>query len=306
MEPFKMYLEKRGRNPLRKERLKQAGVEDYDVSPAEMDRLRDEWIWWALKGELDPSDPNAPHLQLIRDKYTELLSHDDDGLTAAKYLDGQLQGYMSSLKKDKLGSTHEKIFEYQGVQVFVDTVNVKSDFSEGSRRYIMVTNAVKGMVEYVKDILPMKTPRILITDLHKNSNTSPHVGDDIPSGMAGQNIIYIDQYAVHQTNVYIHEYAHWVVFQTSNNSTKLLVEAYKNLLNLYYAKMKKRKIRMDEPVRVSRQVLNNLSIKLGFPEYGTTDPDELFAMIIEKWKKFPTNAITYKFKSLVKNIITQL
>tara|TARA_R110002110_G_scaffold148108_1_gene339106 strand:- start:18073 stop:18993 length:921 start_codon:yes stop_codon:yes gene_type:complete len=306
MESFKVYLEKSPRNPLRKDRLKRAGVEDYKVSPMEMKKLKEDWLWWALRGDLDPAHPNSPHLQDIRDRYTELLTHDEDGLTAVKYLDSELQVYLKSLQREKLGSDHEKIFEYQGIQVFLDTSVVKDDFSVGSRRYNNVVKAVKGMVEYVKDIIPLKKPRILITDLSKNPNTSNSVDGDIVYGMAGEKVIYIDHLSNHMTNVYIHEYAHWLVSQTSEGSTKLLVEAYKNLLNLYYAKMKKRKVRMEEPVRVSRKVLNNLSVKLGFPEYGTTDPDELFAVIIEKWKKLPTNAMTYKFKSLVKNIITQL
>ena len=304
MERFNVYLEKSLKNPLRKDRLKQAGVEDYAVSPTDIERLKDDWLWWVLEGEIDPSDPQANQLQGIRDKYQGLLETDREA--AVKYLEFELDTYVTSLKKSKLGSNVEKIYEYQGIQVFLDTETVKTDHSEGSRRYNNITRAVRGMVDYVRDILPAKKPRILITDLSKNKNTRNFVGDDIVYGMAGQNVIYIDHYSTHMTNIYIHEYAHWVVFQSSENSRKLLVTAYKELLNLYYAKMKKRKVRMDEPVRVSRQVLNNLSVKLGFPEYGTTDPDELFAMIIEKWKKFPTNKLTYKFKSLVKNIITQL
>jgi len=73
------------------------------------------------------------------------------------------------------------------------------------------------------------------------------------------------------------------------------------MIDMYYIAMKKGKGKTITPT-----IRSNMSKKLGFPEYGLLNSDEFFAVVIQYWKQFPNNKMTYKFKSLVKNVLTRL
>lgn len=76
------------------------------------------------------------------------------------------------------------------------------------------------------------------------------------------------------------------------------------MLNIYYKKSSLKKPKGNKPL--SDLEIYKISQALGFPRYGITNPDEFFAVLIENWKQLPNNKLTYKFKSLVKGILTRL
>jgi preprotein translocase subunit Sss1 len=297
MKPFKLFIERKIRNPLRKEGLVSSGQFDFH-DPRFLDQYREYYRKYPVEQMDDPED------QVIRRKYENLFKSSEE--LAERYLESEVQKVLAKMLRPTT-KEYKKVYEYQGVQVFVDEDNVDdTNFSPGSYNYRMVKHNVLVMLVYIRDILPNRKPKVVITNLSKNPYTKSAFDANNPSaGMAYSKHIYLDESYFDDSVYWVHEYAHWVADLIPTQTQEMLRKAYKKMLNLYYKKMglSKTKEKKTPPNEVQ---LAKMAAKLGFPEYGLTNHDEFFAVLIENWKQLPNNKLTYKFKSLVKSILTRL
>jgi hypothetical protein len=297
MTPFRLLFERKQRNPLRKAELVASGDFDY-LKPEFWDKYKNYYRKYPVEQMDDESD------KIIRRKYENLLKSSED--LAEKYLDSEIKKLIEKLKRPT-SKNYKKIYEYQGVQVFLDEENVDdTNYTPGSYNYRILQHNVLVFLTYVRDILPNRRPKIVITSLDKNPYTKNSFDDTNPSaGMAYSKFIFIDQYYVDEAAIYVHEYAHWVADRIPAQTQKMLMNSFKKLIDLYYktSNIRKSSARGKELTDKDRA---KIAEKLGFPEYGLTNHDEFFAVLIENWKMLPNNKLTYKFKSLVKSIITRL
>lgn len=292
MIPFKVFTEKRVSNPLRKTDLAQSGSTPYtDPIHAE--------DWKDIIKYSDDVDIGAPEWIPIKRQYEKLRVTLPP--RAEQYLDQEAKKYIDRIKRPSTRD-YKKIYECYGLQVFADLENLSGDFSPNSRNLSLIKDAVNKMLLYIKDIIPNRKPKIIITDLGKNKYTKNTYSNEA-AGLQFSKNIFIDEKYLDDPVYYIHEYAHQLTDSIPTQTNSMLVKAYKDMLDLYFKKVKKRKI---QPEEINDNIRRKISQKLGFPMYGLTNPDELFAIIIENWKKFPNNALTYRFKSIVKDIITRL
>lgn len=296
MTPFRLYFERRKRNPLRQEELLKSGKQDF-TSPEFMERHKDYYKNYPIEDMEDSSD------KVIKRKYEGLLKSSES--LAEKYLEYEINNFIKTLKRPTT-KQYKKIYEYQGVQVFLDEANVEdTDYSPGSPNYNKVKHCVLVMLVYVRDIIPNKKPKIVITDLMKNEYTGAQSDPNSPAAaMAYSKNIYIDEKYMDEPTYYVHELAHWIADLIPNQTAELLRNNFKKLIDMYYKASKKKKPDTGKPLTNSERA--KISKKLGLPEYGLTNHDEFFAVLIESWKMLPANKWTYKMKSLVKDVLTRL
>lgn len=307
MMKFNLFLERRLKNPLRKQRLKDEGIKDF----GDWDKLGNEWVHYVKYGELDPNDEIDQKFAKIREQYLKLkkLLHP----RAEAFLQMEKQKYLDGLKSSRIKKSFVKIYEAVGITVYTDEY-ITEDFSKNSLNYRMVVNSVRVLQNYVRDILPLKKVSIVITNLKTNpqANYQKTTSLDI-SGLYYDRVIYIDQFSVDDPDIFIHEYAHFVEDSVSSDNKVQLLKSYKNLLDIFYKKRKIKRLKLQptdpsnpEDVRITDANRLKISKILGFPEYGLTNAEEFFAVVIENWKKLPNNKYGYRFKQLVKNILTRL
>ncbi len=292
MISFKVFTEKRVSNPLRKLDIANSGVPNY-IDPEHMNMWKD----YIKNSQIE--DIQNPEWLVVKKAYDKLKATLPP--RAEQYLDQQALEYAKTIKRAS-AKGYRKIYERNGVQVFVDQDNVKGDFSPNSPNIRIVARSVDIFLNEIKDILPNRKPKIIISDLDRNKYTKGSIPNDA-AGLQYSKHIFIDEDYINSPEFYVHEYAHQLANNIPNQTETLLIQAYKDMLDLYFRKVKKRKIAPDE---IDDNMRRKISQKLGFPIYGLTDPDELFAVIIQYWKRFPNNPITYKFKSMVKNVLIRL
>jgi len=59
--------------------------------------------------------------------------------------------------------------------------------------------------------------------------------------------------------------------------------------------------------RRNEKLRKQVAQKMGLPsDYAATNFDEWFAELISNWKNLPDNKISYKFKQILKKVITRL
>lgn len=222
---------------------------------------------------------------------------------AEPYLNNAVDNYVQLFKKPKYGE-YQKILDHDGVQVFLDSENVKENFAPGSYHHRMIKFGVSEMLRYIKDILPNKKPRIIITDLRHNKHTKTIV-DRTPTaaGLETNKSIFLDWRHTDEPSIFVHEYAHYVADLVNNQTEELLIKAYKDMIDMYFRLTKRKRV---DPDQITDKMRAQISKKLGFPVYGLTNHHELFAVLIENWKKFPNNKLTYQFKQLVKGVLSRV
>jgi hypothetical protein len=310
MKPFKLFVERKQRNPLRKDELISSGVFDY-FSPENIEKYRRYYREYPVEKMDNVND------RTIRKKYHNLLKSSEE--LANQYLDSEIKKEYKDAIRIRT-KPFKKIYEYQGVQVFLDEENVENtDYTPGSYNYRIVRHSVLVMLVYTRDILPNRKPKILITSLKKHPYTKTAYDPKNPSaGMAGDRLIFIDENYVDNDAIWVHEYAHWVAGLIPKQTKQMLINSFEKFIELYYNKeipkevTNKKTNGNKKPVNPLRRG-KELSIrqkgiiakKLGFPEYGLTNHDEFFAVLIENWKQLPNTKLTYRFKSLVKNVINR-
>jgi hypothetical protein len=165
------------------------------------------------------------------------------------------------------------------------------------------------MLQHTKELFPNRKPKFIITDKHQNPQFKK--SDPNSAAIYVDRLIYIDQNHIDNPNYFIHEFAHFVVDLIPKQSEPMLDAAYKQMLDFYFkrAKVKQRPLQpttKHEDPSITDKFRQKVSAKLGFPQYGLMNRDEFFAVLIENWHKLPTNAVTYRYKQLVKGILARL
>lgn len=296
MTSFKLFLERKARNPLRKKGLELAGdIQHTDPRTVES---------WKNLVKNAPEDTLSDDQKEIRKKYLELKRILPP--RAEKYIDFEAEKYQKGILRPST-RPYEKIYEYGGVQVFLDSANI--DYPD-YKNYIfrILKLVVPDFLKYIKGIIPNRKPKFIITDFEKNPQTKDWISNAkfsfLPSGMEYNKTIFIDWRHADATEYYVHEYAHWVADLVPALTTKKLRELFDEMLNDYFRAIKKKPIPSD---KISDRIRHNIARKLGYPDiYGLQDPDEFFAVTIEYWRRLPTNRLTYKFKTAMKQVITLL
>jgi hypothetical protein len=286
------------KNPLRKQSL--VGVKpvrgDFEGKAAE-------WKEYILNGDLT----NDPIHSKVRDQYLQFKRTFPDRADA--WLNQRAQEYENSYKREKT-SEYRKIFEHQGIQVFLDQY-AHVNFPSNPENMRKLKSSLIQMLNDTRDIIPNRKPRFVITNGVKNpkfKNSYTHN----PPAIYTDRIIFIDENEIDQHNLFTHEFAHFAADLIPKQTQPLLEQAYKELLDLYWkrAKVKKRNLLGDTSDDFKNAEAEKyrkiISKKLGFPQYGLQNFDEFFAVLIENWKKLPNNSNTYKFKSLVKGVLSRL
>jgi hypothetical protein len=292
MTPFRLYFERKQRNPLRKEELITSGKLDI-LGPDVLESYKEYYRKYPIDRMEDTED------KVIKLKYDNLIKSSVE--LAEKYLDTVIKNLIKSIGREKTKS-YKKIYDYQGVQVFLDEDNVNdTNYGVGSYNYRMVKHSVLVMLTYIRDILPNKSPKIVITSLKKNPFTKSYYNSkEQVAGMAGDKLIFIDEMYIDENALWVHEYAHWVVDLIPTQTQSMMISAFEKFLDIYYIG------KHTKPKNITKRERYKIAKHLGFPEYGLTDHNEFFAVLIENWKQLPNNKFTYKFKSLVKNILARL
>lgn len=295
MIPFKLFLERKQRNPLRKAELNSSDITDYN-DPKILDKIREYYRKYPASQMQDDAD------RAIRIKYKNLLKSSVE--LAERYLETEVQARLAKILRPTT-KEYRLIYTYQGVKVFVDDMNLEdNNFKVGSPNYQKVKHNVLVMLVYIRDILPNRSPKIVITDLDRNQYTRESQQQGAAAGIQFNKMIYLDEMYFQDSVYWVHEYAHWVADIIPSQSEEMIREAYKKMLEVYYKKAKVKNPKSDKPL--SDEMVAKIAKSLGFPQYGITTADEFFAVLIENWKQLPNNRLTYKFKSLVKGILTRL
>ncbi len=282
---------KRPKNPERKKVIQGEGQIDYN-SP----HFIDAWAEYIRENPIEHIE--GVTLQEIKKNYESLRQTLPP--RAETYLRQAIIEYITVLQRPKTKGL-EKVYEIGGIQVFIDSDNISGDYSPTSYNMRMIKFGVNQMLNYIRDILPNRKSNIIITDLKMNKHTRDQMAV-VPNSKAMQTnkTIFLDWSSIDEPKYYIHEYAHQLADLIPKQSEELLINAYKELLNMYFRASKRKKLDSSE---ITDKMREQMARRLNFPVYGLTNHHELFAVIIEYWKKFPNNALTYKFKTLVKNVL---
>ena len=96
----------------------------------------------------------------------------------------------------------------------------------------------------IKDILPNKKPRIVITDKTLNPKFRGTYTEN-PPAVYMDRIIYIDQYKVNNPDYFTHEYAHFIADLIPEQSFPLLEKAYNEFIDKYWKRAKVKKQRLQ-------------------------------------------------------------
>jgi hypothetical protein len=293
---FEFLIEKIS-NPLRKKSL--GGYSRNILSDEESIK---NWKDYILNSEIeDPVD------QKIKDDYLKLKKNFPQ--RAENWLNQQAKNYSVSIKREKT-SQYSKIYEDQGIQVFLDNL-ADPEFVNDPYKMRMLKFSLKRMLRETRGILPNRKPRFVITSGYKNPRFK-NLHSQNPPAIYRDRIIFIDENSVDDPDIFIHEYAHYVADLIPTQTEPLLKKSYDELLDFYWRRVKKKKISLQSKpndsisMQETRKWRDKISSKLGFPQYGLTNFDEFFAVLIENWHKLPNNTATYKFKSLVKDTINRL
>ena len=284
---FKLYFEKRERNPLRKRELEKQGINNYHYVQQEKKKLpaeRQTQIRKMKKLGVEPERIETFKQAQIAERENEIKG---------KYF------------KTKINSP-ELLFQKFGIRVYKDGY-VTEDITPNSYRYRMINYLIKKLVTEFKDVLPNRKPRIIITDISKNpavANSSITGYGDSPPGVYYDKLIYIDQNHVDDYSLLTHEYAHYVSDRIPKQSEPMLKAEYKKMLDEYFEKTTRRKSLEGNRNKKHRIAMAN---KLGLPsDYSAVNFDEWFAEIITNWKEMPNTKESYRFKAAIKKVLTRI
>ena len=224
MESFGLFVERRERNRLRKQELKDEGVPNYK-----------DWV--------DQEKENLPPEELNKIKKMEKLKVPSELID--KFSNAKKVEYEKRLKDDYLRTKveGELLLTAYGIKVFKDKY-VEQDFKEGSLNMRTLKRLLQMLFRDYRDLLPNRKPKIVITNTKENpklkgvniigSNTAP-------AGVYHDRIIYLDQFSVDNIDVLIHEYAHFLSDRMSKQVEPFLRNEYKKMLDSFFERKTRRK-----------------------------------------------------------------
>jgi hypothetical protein len=155
---FKLFFEKRVRNPIRKQKLKDMGT---------MSNL--EYI--------ETIKNNLPKEDLKKIKKMEDMGVDADKIETFK--SGKLKEYQKGLidqyTTPKLDKKHKLVMVKHGIEVYKDQY-ADEDIRKGSQIYYDIEESLDDLVKNYKEILPIKKFKLIITDTQKNPRAKQYKG----------------------------------------------------------------------------------------------------------------------------------
>jgi len=288
-DSFKIFFERRERNPLRKEELRDAG------------RISNKEYIEQEKSNLDPED------QAKIDRMVELKVPEE---LITKFRNAKIAEKEKSLKRDFLRTKlndRQLWFKLFGIKVYVDEyVENPLEFEKSRLNNLTMRRIIGMLVNEFRDVLPVRKFNIVVTDNTKNpmfQEISKQMDATIP-GAYRDRIIYLNKYNIDNPELLIHEYAHFIADRVPNEIYPMLKKEYDKMLEEFFGKKTRRQNLAGKRNKLLRA---EVAKKMNLPsEYSATNPDEWFAELIENWKNFPNNKKTYRFKSILKKIISRL
>lgn len=294
MDSFDIFFEKREKNPLRKQELKEL------KTPSKQSIFKRE-----LSKKLKQ--------QKVQDTYKLLKLRDPN--SADKFLKQTEEKLRNRILKPTVSKRNYIKFIVNGIGRLKNQgveINIKKDEKFlNTPSIIKVKNQLKETVpqflEMVHGILPLKRPKIVVTDI-KDENIAYDPTDIVPAYYS-RGVIYLDKDYTNRPDFLLHEYAHFVADSIPKQSYPILLKAYVEMLDEYYRRIKKKKTyRLQDTKKENYKLQREKIAKLmKWPSaYSVSNPDEFFAEIITNWKNIPNNVATYNFKNAVKQVITRI
>ena len=288
-ETFKIFFERRERNPLRKEELRDVGrISNIEYIEQE-------------KSNLDSED------QAKIDRMVELKVPEE---LITKFRNAKITEKEKSLKRDFLRTKlneRQLWFKLFGIKVYVDEyVENPSEFEKSRLNNLTMRRIIGVLVNEFRDVLPVRKFNIVVTDNTKNPifhELSKKMDATIP-GVYRDRIIYLNKYNIDDPELLIHEYSHFIADRIPNEIYPMLKREYDKMLEEFFGKKTKRQ---NLAGKRNKSLRAEVAKKMNLPsEYSATNPDEWFAELMQNWKNFPNNKKTYRFKSILKKIIGRL
>ena len=286
---YKLYFERRERNPLRKQRLKQ------EQHPSHLDVVRDE-----LEDTISS--------QKFQDTVKLLKMRNPSA--AADYLKQTEEKIKSRFLRQSVSKKDFDKFVINGLEF---NINRKEKFyALYTPTFVTCMEALEKIVpiflQHIKGILPLRRPKIIISEEINNASYNP---EERAPAYYRHGIIYLNPNDIKEDayDILIHEYAHFIADTIPKETYPILQKEYENMLDEYYRVMKRKKTYDLQDTEDGNYVKIRTSIakKFGWPsQYTFNNPDEFFAEIIANWHTIPKNAMTYRFKTAVKDVITKL
>lgn len=282
---FQLYFEKREKNPLRKRELEK------DQTPSYIDVYKSEFA-------------NVINSKKFKDTYNLLKLRDPKA--ASKYLKQTEEKIKDKYLRTTVSKKDYVKFTIHGIEF-----NIRKDEKFlYTPTFVRIQNDLEEMVpkflEHIKGILPLRRPKIIITDITEDVGYDPK--DKVPA-FYRDKVIVLDRSELKDHKLLVHEYAHFLADSIPSESYPMLQREYEKMLDGYYRSIKKKKTyELQDTAEADYQsIREKIAKKLGWPsEYLFNNPDEFFAEIITYWRQVPPNAITYKFKKAVKDVINRV
>jgi hypothetical protein len=307
MEKFSIFFERAKRNPLRTKELADRGYPNHkDWVEQELQRLSpeidDEVKKMQDRGVVTPNEAERIRnlKQLAKKKELE-----------NKYLRGKSP---KDMKRFEYNAKGEK-FLFRGINVFIDdyALNYINERKKvlGDVKNTIKRSLMRWLLDY-KDILPNRKPTIVISSSEKNPKfvKMKNIGknDENASGYYNKRKIFIDIEHVSNYKILIHEYAHFLADIAPRELEPVIRNEYKQMLNSYFIKKdgkptRRKSFEGAENEKLRRQVKKKLKLP---DSYAVTNFHEWFAVLMENWKDLPNNKHTYKFKTMLKKILTRI
>jgi hypothetical protein len=286
-ETFKIFFERSERNRLRKQELKDKGVPDYK-----------DWI--------DQEKENLPPKEADKIRKMEKLKVPSELID--KFRDAKTSEHEKRLKYDYLRTKIEGklLFVEHGIKVYIDEY-VDQDFSEKSLNCRTLKRIIGMLVVEYRDLIPNRKPKIVVTNTKKNpklKGVNIIGGNTTLEGAYRNRIIYLNQFSVDDIQLLLHEYAHFLSDKISKQAEPFLRDEYKKMLDAFFERKTRRKNLEGKKNEKLRELVAK---KMGLPsDYAATNFDEWFAELISHWKNLPNNPLSYRFKQILKKVITRL
>jgi hypothetical protein len=290
MDSFEIFFE-RVKNPLRKARLQNA---------MPLDNMA---VYKRRLSEIE----NDPKFKDYKKNFPE---------RAAKHLENQKEILKDEahIKPSLTPDKYEKV-RLAGFDVYFDKeLNFMNNPVEFYMFKRMAWSTIYTAVHsYLKGIVPIVKPKIVISDLTSEEETAYRRNDSVPAYYQS-GVLYLDEYQIHSVYKFVHEYAHYLTDRISSRTEPILQKAYNDMLDSYYKEANKKKMNLADKRTHTDKTSNRklkerqeIAKKLGFPsQYAFNNFHEFFAELIANWKTMPTNPITYRFKKAVRSVLNTL
>lgn len=292
MIKFITFFEKRMRNPLRKKQLEDEG------------RMSNPDYIKSVENKL-------PKEELKKIEKMKKAGVEPERIEAFKK--GKLELHQQQLKKDylrtKIGEKDKLVTKQYGIRVFKDSL-AEGDFGAGSKNLYDLNESLYNFKWAIYGLLPLRKPNIIITDLEKHPKSKGVDVQGTKAGTAGMyhdRIIYLDHKNIRDYSILVHEYAHYVADLIPNQYEEAIKDEYKKLIDSYFKRVTKRKSMQGRWNKKHREAMAE---RLGLPSvYSSVNFHEFFAELITHWRdveKLPNNANSYRFKTIIKKVISRL